>query len=640
MEHYKISVPLRNPNLDIPNREYTMELLKRSNIERVFIAIAPVENKELQERIFSDLKSNISFFKENGFEVGVWVLSSVVRDGTGIQPRINDAGDAAHSWRCHLDEKLLKLHEHYAASVARCGADLLMYDDDLHFGHTGSKDVPGCFCPLHEALLKEMFGPEHSLEEIRQNFWSSPRNKYKDMWYAVMAATLENFAKRVRKAANQLNPAMRIGYCVNGSNYWCNGITVEKLAGILAGDTKPFVRLIGAPYWDYFPDYPSRLASVIEFERIQAQLLKDSNVETMTEGDVFPRPRTSVPSAVLECFDLAMRAEGNTTGILKYMLDYNAPADYETGYIENHMDNQDLYLQVQKHFSEKAAVGVRVYNFPEKCTQSDIRYRRNAKTETIMPLEGFLLSQLSIPTTYEGSGWLGAAFGENTRYLSEEALQKGIITDVVGAMVLTEQGIDVGLRNVVGASNAGIEYFGGTVTHMLSGQGQKMYEIEVDDKAEVLSHYAPRRAYYIGELQTMPKTPAAYLYENKDGQRFYVMALDANESIKAVKTLREGFRSYAKSRQLIRACEWITGAQLPVKCVGNPDLYVMCKEDENTVSVGLWNLSKDKIKKPVIELAEHYREAEFISCEGEMQENTVSLSTLYPYEFCGIVLKK
>ena len=56
-------------------------------------------------------------------------------------------------------------------------------------------------------------------------------------------------------------------------------------------------------------------------------------IELVTEGDTYPRPRLWVSSSILEGYDMILRADGYTHTILKYMLDYNSSPSYETGYV-------------------------------------------------------------------------------------------------------------------------------------------------------------------------------------------------------------------------------------------------------------------------------------------------------------------
>ncbi len=84
--------------------------------------------------------------------------------------------------------------------------------------------------------------------------------------------------------------------------------------------------MTGAPYWTN----AVTLGPNIDAIRVQ-QYWCDDSIELLTEGDTYPRPRLWVPSSYLECYDMILRADGNSDGILKYMIDYTYNADYETG---------------------------------------------------------------------------------------------------------------------------------------------------------------------------------------------------------------------------------------------------------------------------------------------------------------------
>ena len=73
-----------------------------------------------------------------------------------------------------------------------------------------------------------------------------------------------------------------------------DGATVQELAYAAAGDTNPFVRLTGAPYW---ARENNTLSAVIESNRMQLGWFKDSGIEMISEGDPYPRPRSRIPAA-------------------------------------------------------------------------------------------------------------------------------------------------------------------------------------------------------------------------------------------------------------------------------------------------------------------------------------------------------
>ena len=88
------------------------------------------------------------------------------------------------------------------------------------------------------------------------------------------------------------------------------------------------------------------------------------------------------------------------------------------------------------------------------------------------------------------------------------------------------------------------------------------------------------------------------------------------------------------------ALEWLGGKKLPARCENNPDLYLMCKKDEDgAMAVGLWNLSRDKIRQPFITLDKEYSQIEFINCTGKLEGDKVTLSTIHAYDFAGFNVK-
>ena len=81
-------------------------------------------------------------------------------------------------------------------------------------------------------------------------------------------------------------------------------------------EAKPFICLIGAPYWSIKRDHGnSRLQNCIELHRMERSFCGD-DIEIFAEGDTFPRPRHTCPASYLELFDMAMRADGGFDGIV------------------------------------------------------------------------------------------------------------------------------------------------------------------------------------------------------------------------------------------------------------------------------------------------------------------------------------
>ena len=167
------------------------------------------------------------------------------------------------------------------------------------------------------------------------------------------------------------------------------------------------------------------------------------------------------------------------------------------------------------------------------------------------------------------------------------------------------------------------EYFDGEEEYVYGAY--KAHVMELDERAEVDSSIA-----YMEDGQEK-KAPGAFFYENGEGHRFWVFAFDAyfnNENM---------YRSYSRARQLVKAVGRLAGRALPACSLGNPDLYLLCKQDERELAVGLWNICPDGIYEPVIELEHACRGIRFLNCRGRLEGNRVYLSEMEPFSFAGFV---
>lgn len=216
--------------------------------------------------------------------------------------------------RCQLpaDGNFIRFMQEYVKEIAECGADLIMFDDDFRFGHqTG--DI-ACTCEHHMKRIGEILGEDITPEKLREKALTGGGNRYRDAWMRANGESLIAFAKAMREAVDSVNPAVRMGQCSCMSSWGVDGALPEEVARAFAGGTRPFFRLIGAPYWAVDRHFNnSRLQNVIEFERMQKSFCT-SDAEVFAEGDTYPRPRHWCPSSYLELFDIAMRADGKTDG--------------------------------------------------------------------------------------------------------------------------------------------------------------------------------------------------------------------------------------------------------------------------------------------------------------------------------------
>ena len=621
---YKISVPIVIRSC----RRYTPEAMlaevKKFDAQRVFLALGyyQLDPKNRREDI-EDLRTYCKIFKEAGLEVGAWIWTFGFEEKIPFHHMTLLTGpeEQEDTMACPMDPDFLQFSYDYIRDIAGTGVDLIMFDDDFRYGILG--DTPACLCPLHVARINEILGEELTREALAEKILTGGKNKYRDAWLQVNGEGFRIFAKNARAAVDSVDPTVRMGACACMTSWDVDGVTADELATLLAGNTQPFVRLIGAPYWAINRSWGNDVQDVAELERMESAWTRFEGIEIFAEGDAYPRPRISCPAAFLENYDMALRASGSTDGILKYGVDYVSEPGYENGYAVMHQRNRPLYAGIDAHFGGKKNVGIRVYEYPMKASEAvlpSLDGLKNRLDHTIFSQAARVLAHNAIPSVYEGTGVTGMAFGENARHLPEEAFAKGLILDIAAAKILQDRGMDVGLRELGKKIRPNEELFASG--NRIALVDAWAYGITVSEQVEVLS--------------TGDGVPLSYRYENAAGQRFLVL----NFATDIISKKAYIWKHYARGRQIEENTLWLSGGKLPACAAGHPHLYLQCKEGEGCITVGLWNLCPDPVFAPVVRLGASYGSVEWLNTNGKLEGDTVRLEEIPPYGFAAFTVSK
>ena len=641
---YKISVPIISENVWRQGKELLLEQLRELGAERVFLAIGCYKtDAAARKRELEVLKENCEYFHAQGIEVGVWLWAFMFEQPTSfvsmsfLKPEELKSTTTA----CPLDEDFLRFSGEYLQDLAQSGVDLILFDDDLRFGF---RQGLACICELHRKRICARLGEEISRDELARRIMEKPNNRYRDAWLAENGASMEQFAKSSRRYVDEVAPEVRMGFCACMNIWDLDGTDATVMAKLFAGNTRPFIRLIGAPYWAEQCNWGNTLQDVVEIERMESSWLDRENIEIMAEGDVYPRPRMTCPAAYLEGFDTAIRASGATDGILKYAIDYTASTAYERGYIEAHKRHRSLYEEIHGAFDGKVACGVRVYESKKKIARADTSDQElpdKALDYLFFSNAARLLAAHAIPTVYEGDGVCGIVFGESARDITERERRGGLILDGSAARILHERGVDVGIREIGGVMTPAVEYFL-EEDEWVCTYGTKFFAHTFCEGIRVLSESRANSGISIlnGDGNDAA-IPTSYCYENADGERYLVINFDGRIPTK-VKNDAFFRRQYMRGRQIAKVVPWLSrGKSLPAACCGNPCLYMIAKEKDGALSVGLWNFFADPVWEPIVELGEEYRSIRVLNgATGRLEGRTVFLGEIPPFGFVGFTVSK
>lgn len=627
---YSVTVPF----YPYSNKQEVLKHLLRVGAKRVALVVHHMpEYMYSTEEVFSSLDEGCRFFRKEGFEVIFWIGETMGHGRSKCDEkrryssmRFFEKGDVASF--CPTDAQFKADMCAWVKRLAALSPDMILLDDDYRLNG-------GCCCEKHMKMICDELGESLSESDLYKKTFIGGKNRYRDAWLKAQRDSLYDLAKLLRDAVNSVDPEVRLGLCCGPSVLDDDGTDPIVLTKLLAGKTKPFLRLIGAPYWTTV-GFKMTLGEVIEHERVELSWCRDSGIEVITEGDTYPRPRFACSASHLECFDTALRADGTADGILKYMFDYVSDPAYELEYINRMQENLPLYKELHEVFNGKVAVGV----FPYSPIHTMETAELSGKPSGLFPKKsqlGFAVKN-SLPTCYGGDG-VKIVFGEAARYISEEELKSGCVIDSKAADILKARGIDVGIVSQSRVADVKKENLGALTAPVRAKYLKENRSVkQMGDADNIIPTMADG-----AELLTVWECGdiclnGAFRYENAERMRFLVLPVNAEKA----DALKEYFDCYPLRRLVLDQIEWLNGKPLDAYTLGDhPYLYSLVKKDEKSLAVGLWNLFDDRIKHAEVKINFEYTHIRFINCQGHAEDGKIVLdTTLYPYEFAAVVVEK
>lgn len=645
MKPYSVNVPVPLKMLTPENRVKYLKTLKRTVADRIFISISHLSDcGSIDWELLAD---NIRYFSENGIEAAVWFGETLGHgcciSGIGTpkdEPAIRNftkihgiTGEENRFSFCPLDDGFADFFADNVKKAAATGTKLIILDDDFRLS---LRDYGiGCACPLHMKKISALLGGEEITHGTLTKYviHGSP-NRYRDAWLKAQGDSLRSLASKLRAACDGIDPTVRMGIMDCYTLWDVDGVTAAELSTILAGSAgKPFIRVSGAPYWGSRrdPDLPG----VFEITSLHMAFLpEDHGGEYIGEGDVYPSPRYNCPAAYQDIHDAFLRAEGSLDGDLKFMINYTSLPGYETGYEEKHIRNAEKLKSFGKFFADGKRTGVRIYEYRDKMKTADFPEpgfdALSVLSRYPYPHGGIMTASAGISTVYKGSAACGVLFGENARHIDINELGNGLVLDASAALILKERGIDTGIEepNSFVPGSVSAEVFGKDgLTVVINDGGARLLTAGLSASAVIES---------TGNT-SLGTIPLSYRYENAEGQKFLVYLFDSLELSRTTGL----FFTYARKEQLISAFEWISGAQLPVVPENRaPFVYLLTKETDRGLAVGVFNCFADEVLSPSFRVSEIFTEVDFGSHTEKINNRTVTVDCdIPPFGYIAFTLR-
>ena len=132
---YQVSVPIALRTCERYGTEKYIDRLREIGAVRVLISIGSYETDAgKRKEQMRTLKQLIPVFQQAGFETGVWLWAFMVRADSRYVHITSPNGAVSVNQVCPSDETFRRFAADYAADIAACAPDMILYDDDYRYG--------------------------------------------------------------------------------------------------------------------------------------------------------------------------------------------------------------------------------------------------------------------------------------------------------------------------------------------------------------------------------------------------------------------------------------------------------------------------------------------------------------------------
>lgn len=238
---------------------------------------------EERAKVFNIIKEEV---KKHGCECGWWITLTMKSGKTeSFQSMIKPDGSEHPFANCPLCDNFRKRFcDDVAYFANQTTPAFIITEDDFSLSA-----AMGCFCDLHIAEFNKRYGYSYTRQELNELFNSKTDESFEVLreWREVAKDSLVSFAADIRKAVDQRNPEIPIGYMQAGSADKDGDCTVAISRAFAGEKHTPFSRLYGANYGGIKPrQIPDMLYHIL-----YSKQHIDCDFKYYFEADTFPHTR-------------------------------------------------------------------------------------------------------------------------------------------------------------------------------------------------------------------------------------------------------------------------------------------------------------------------------------------------------------
>lgn len=153
---------LLNTSAEKAGLENHLHELQRLNATRVFLALDRMFiSEDKQKDDFEKLARNCEFFKSHGFETGAWIWTFMLCEKNNDIHMSDINGSISPTEICPSDENFRRFACDYIKKIAKCGVDIIQFDDDFRYGYQDGC-LFGCACENHIKYTEELLGEKYN----------------------------------------------------------------------------------------------------------------------------------------------------------------------------------------------------------------------------------------------------------------------------------------------------------------------------------------------------------------------------------------------------------------------------------------------------------------------------------------------